>query len=138
MSNGIRKHDVATFDFRLLARKIESLINKSVDWPPNYHKTATTFPRFSAPRHSMNKLTPNKPAIKGQKKKHADDMADKKKKTKQLDLQKKKMKTKMEISSWNQSKIGLPDLTFVLPLISVFTYPFSPQKCRLLQDTNNK
>ena len=31
-----------------------------------------------------------------------------------------------DICSWNQSKIGLPDLPFVLPLIGVFTYPFSP------------
>ena len=31
-----------------------------------------------------------------------------------------------DICSWNQSKIGLLDLSIVLPLISVFTYPFSP------------
>ena len=34
-----------------------SLINKLADWPPNYHKTARTFPKSSAPPHSMNKLS---------------------------------------------------------------------------------
>ena len=40
-----------------------SLINKLADWPPNYHKTARTFPKSSALPHSMNKLTLDEPAI---------------------------------------------------------------------------
>ena len=38
------------FDFRILAYKMTSLTNKSADWPPNYHKTASTIPKiFCAP-----------------------------------------------------------------------------------------
>ena len=44
---------------RMLA--LWSLIKKLSDWPPNYHKTATVFPKSSSPPHSMNKLTQNEP-----------------------------------------------------------------------------
>ena len=51
------------FDVRMLARKMISMINKSADWRPNYHKTEC-FPKSSAPPHLMNQLTLNEPAIK--------------------------------------------------------------------------
>ena len=38
----------------ILACKV--IIDKEIDWPPNYHKTARTFPRIFSPRHSMIKL----------------------------------------------------------------------------------
>ena len=42
-----------------------SIINKSVDWTPNYHKTARTFPQISPPPpDSVTKLTPNEPAMR--------------------------------------------------------------------------
>ena len=44
--------------------KMTSLINKLADWLPNYHKAARTFPKSSAPHHSMKKLTLNEPAMK--------------------------------------------------------------------------
>ena len=46
-----------------MLRKMTPLINKSTDWPPSYYQTARTFPKSSAPSHSMNKLILNKPAI---------------------------------------------------------------------------
>ena len=35
---------------------------KIPDWAPNCYKTAEAFPKYSAPHHSMSKLTPNESA----------------------------------------------------------------------------
>ena len=39
------------------------LINKSDGWPSNYHRTARTLSKSSAPPHSMNRRTQSWPAI---------------------------------------------------------------------------
>ena len=52
------KEDLATFGIRMLARKMTSLINKLIDWPPNYH-----FQESSGTLFSVCKLTLNKSPI---------------------------------------------------------------------------
>ena len=58
-------YDIVTLNVRnMLACKMSSLVNKSVDWPPNYHKHARISPKSSVPPHSITKLTLDKPATR--------------------------------------------------------------------------
>ena len=42
---------------------MRSLINKLGGWPPNYHKTARSFPKSSVPTRSMNKRARNNSSV---------------------------------------------------------------------------
>ena len=56
-------HQKKTLGRLMLAHIITSLIKQSAGWPPNYHKTARTFPQIFCAT-LLNNLTLNEAAMK--------------------------------------------------------------------------